>query len=175
VTDLAVVRWLEDLLRTEAAFDPEEAAQAAEACTNVRGSFSVNGAATAAAAAIASRRLPGRSEWWRTEGLREKAALLRGEPDNAAYPIAERLAEPAPDAWDPSWPEQKRFNAVDLPVGAKLGDEFIVGNGEGHRGRFRVAERNGSLGAELVSDFWSLSDEWDDAWEHVETLRRSQP
>jgi hypothetical protein len=172
VSENAVVTWLVGLLGTEAGFDPEEAAAAAEACARGRGTFNVEAAATAATAAIATRRLPGGADWWRSEGQREKAALLRGDADTAAYQIAELVAEPAPDEWDPNWPENKQFRSIQLPAGAKVGDQFVVGNGEGHRGNFRVAEKDGALGAELLSDDWSLSAEWDDAWAHAETLRR---
>ena len=175
MTEQAVRSWLEGLLRTEAGFDAHDAAAAAEACSTRRGEFSVDGAATAATAVIATRRLPGGAAWWRTEGQNQKTALLRGEPDGAAYPIAELLAEPAPDEWDPNWPEHKRFKAVPIPRSAKVGDEFTVGNGEGHRGRFKVVERDGSVGAELLADSWSLSATWDEAWEHVENLRRESP
>lgn len=52
----------------------------------------------------------------------------------------------------------------------RLGDEFVVGNGEVQRGRFRMVERDGTVGVERLDSSWSLSDLWDEALSEAESL-----
>jgi len=60
-----------------------------------------------------------------------------------------------------------------LPEGSVVGDEFVLGNGEGVRGRFRVEERDGRLGAVLIESRWSLDDLWDLAKSEAEALHNA--
>ena len=134
---------------TDTGLSRYEARQAAEAvCWNPRGNFSV-GAATAVAAVSATHELPGGKIWWDSPvGARCRQALVDGNGDDAYVTIGELLAPPAPDNWDPNWPDDKLFGW--LPTGAKAGDRFLLGSGMGHRAEAVVVERDGKLG--LVID-----------------------
>jgi hypothetical protein len=161
VAEADVRAWLQGVLIEEAGFSPDEADHATQACCTWHGSFSLGQAISAAIGARATSRLPGGKDWWCGSGRWAKDYLLAGQADSATYRIAEMLAEPAPDEWDPNWPDYKRFKVVSLPDGAVVGDEFVVGNGEGERGRFRVEERDGRVGAALIGSSWALDDLWE--------------
>jgi hypothetical protein len=73
--------------------------------------------------------------------------------DEAYGTIGESLAEPAPDVYDPNWPAQKVFWAVDVPDGCRVGDTFVVGNGMGDRYRMKVIKRDGRSG--VAAEEWT--------------------
>lgn len=173
MSETDVRTWLRELLINEAAFSNDEAKQAAAACCLWKGSFELGGAISAAIGARTSPRLPGGKNWWNGAGRWAKDHLLAGRADEATYKIAEMLAEPAPDDWDPNWPDSKRFSRITLPEGAAVSDEFVVGNGEGQRGRFRVEEREGRIGAALIESWWSLDDLWGPAKSEAEALLKA--
>ncbi len=164
-----VRRWLRGILVDEAGFGDSEAQLAAEAaCSSPRGSFNLIGAITAATGVRAMSRVPGGKAWWSTDGKWAKEHLIAGKVDEAVYRIAEMVAEPAPDDWDPNWPEHKAFALISVPDGAAIGDEFVVGNGGGSRGRFRVEQRDGRLGAALINSSWSLGELFEEASANAE-------
>ena len=160
-------QWLRRILSEEAGFSSDEARLASTANCWSRDVFSLGSAMTAATTAKATRRLPGGRDWWTGQGRRWKQAVIEGKAGEAEAHIAELLAEPAPDEWDPNWPESKRSRVL-IMDGAKIGDEFVVGNGEGIRGRFRVEEREGSLRAVLLNSWFSLNDEWNESKNQAE-------
>ncbi len=137
--EMAVERWLGRLLVEEAGFTLEEASAAAKANARFLDRFSLVSAISTAVVARATPRLPGGREWWMKQGERARHAVLDGNVGEAEAQVAELLAESAPDEWDPNWPEDKRSLAL-LREGANVGDEFVVGNGEGMRGRIRVED-----------------------------------
>lgn len=115
----------------------------------------------AATVAYATPLLPGGKGWWDSEGQIVKDRLLAGGHEYQRG-IEERVAEAvssAPDTWDPNWPEDKTFWAVDLPPSSRSGQTFIAGNGMGTHGQFRVEERAGKLGAVLIESWSVLADE----------------
>jgi hypothetical protein len=146
--------WLVGVLVEDAGFGVRDAERA------VDGVFATPGlqrmrAESAATAAFATIRLPEGKEWWATTGRSTKDRLVAGDSD--AWPD-DRIAEivsPAPDSWDPNWPESKTLHEVAVPEGASVGQTFVAGNGAGLRGTFRVVEVGGSLGAVLV-ETWSV-------------------
>ena len=165
----AVRRWLTDLLVQEVGFAAETARRAVEHSVHSGGRF-VGEAASVATTAMSTSRLPGGRAWWVTEGQRIRAHLLDGAyPDEALAFVGEVIAGPAPDWWDPNWPGYKVFTHLMAP-GAAPGDEYVVGNGEGVRGRVRVVERDGKVGAVIVDSWWSIGDLHDVAWNRVEAL-----
>lgn len=113
-------------------------------------------AAGAATVASATPQLPGKTEWWSGEGAQTRAALIRGDVSLAEDAVGELLAEPAPDEWDPNWPPQKAAWAA-LRGGAVEGDEYILGNGMGYRGSFRVVAQGDHLRAVLLDSWWALA------------------
>lgn len=118
-------------------------------------------------------RLAESARWWSSaEALRPKERLLAGEADCAWTAVAERLAEPAEDCWDPNWPPQKVAWAL-LPPGGTRGDSFVVGNGEGERARVELAERDGQLVAVLTASRGPLDEVWDDAMAQAKALLAS--
>ncbi|HLM97352.1 MAG TPA: hypothetical protein VK277_04910 [Acidimicrobiales bacterium] len=185
-----VEAWIRAALANDAGFAPEEADQAAQSLMALPDTipndrelqpsyrfYSIRAAETisAAVAASATNRLPGGHRWWEDEGRPWKQAMLHGRSGGAASEAAARIAEAidaAPDAWDPNWPEAKRFRAVDIPEGVETGDTFIVGDGSGHRGLFRVEVRGAIRGAVLADGWDVLNDEEDAARRTFELLVR---
>jgi hypothetical protein len=172
----AVLGWLGSLLVEYVGFSESEALDAATKCALFRnyehpeGVFSWQDAAVAATAITATPLLANGADWWQAEGQICREWLIQGKGAECESRIAETLAPPAPDGWDPNWPEAKRFRVVDIPQNASVGDEFLVGNGEGVRGLFRVAERDGLIGAELVSSSYSLDGLDDEAYDKARSL-----
>lgn len=68
------------------------------------------------------------------------------------------IVSPAPDAWDPSWPEDKAFGGVLLPSGSSIGETSVAGYGGGES-RFQVEEKAGRFCAVLVERWYVLADE----------------
>lgn len=150
--------WLQGLLIEEAGFAQDEA-QRTVSFVFADGATAQLQAMSVAIAARATSRLPGAAAWWSYAGRDYKGALLEGRGlEEVGCWVAETIS-PAPDGWDPNWPDSKRFNAIDLPEDCRVGDSFIVGDGMGSRGRFRVAERDGQRGAEFMWSWHVLDDE----------------
>lgn len=127
-------------------------------------------AATAVCTAKAVARLPEGAGWWHLSDPRSARArdeLLDGNPDIAFAAIGERVAEPAPDVWDPNWPAHKVAWAL-LPSDAQVGHTFVVGNGEGNRATVEVIESGGRLRAVITSAEGALDDLWVEAMEQAE-------
>ena len=82
---------------------------------------------------------------------------MRGDSSTAFEVVVEQLEGPAPDAWDPNWPPTKLTRAL-LTRNAKPGDQFVLSNGEGRRGRFRVDETGHGLRVSLVESWYPLGD-----------------
>ena len=106
---------------------------------------------------------------WDTETgqrLRQRLGTLGGL-DTAWVTLNELASSPAPDELDINWPDSKLFRAVTLPQGARAGDRFVVGGGDGWRCVMRVEDHNGELGAvihrmlnePLASFYWQASSE----------------
>lgn len=166
----AVRDWLGGLLVEQIGLSESEASVVAAKCTKDRnGNFSLGQAVDCAAAVMATPRLP--VAWWDGEGQLWKSFLIeKGDVGVVESEVAEALAVPAPDGWDQNWPEAKRFRVVDIPEGASTGDEFVVGDGMGLRGVFRVAEVEGQQGAELLSASYSLDELSEEAATRAEAL-----
>lgn len=94
-------------------------------------------AESVATAAHATVRLPEGTRWWEATGKRAKDRLLAGDMDEYAEGWIAEIVDPAPDCWDPNWPESKAFHAVEIPEGKATGDTFVAGDGSGTRGRCR--------------------------------------
>jgi len=156
--ELPIRFWLEKLLVNEAGFDRAEAAHAV-AALSAAPDWNPRRVLNLATGLLASPRLPGGKEWWDgEEGRKWKGWLLEGRGPDLHQQMAE-IVSPAPDCWNINWPEHKRFRVVDPPEGSALGDMFIVGDGEGRRGLFRVTDRDGHLGAVLYYTWDPLEDE----------------
>lgn len=98
--------------------------------------------------------LHGGAAWWSAETGTKALAYLVGSPprpDEAESVVAETLAnqhEPADDEWDPNWPDYKV--AAMVHAGAQVGDEYVVGNGEGARATIQVVDVDGHLEARIL-------------------------
>lgn len=127
-------------------------------------------AATMVSTARAIGRLPQGPSWWTTaEATLPKARLLGGEQDYVWVAVAEQLAEPADDCWDPNWPTYKASKAL-LRRDAAAGDVYVVGNGEGQRGRVKVVSRAGTLEAVITESWFAFGDLWDEAVREAESI-----
>ena len=170
VTVESLCLWLADELAASG-MPAVQAAGAAEAVVEKSRANPVQ-AATAVCAARAVARLPEGAGWWSRSdfwAVLARERLLAGDPDVAFAAIGERLADPAPDAWDPNWPPTKVAWAL-LPEDPHVGQTFVVGNGEGSRATVKVVERDGRLEAVITSATSALDDLWEDALEQAARL-----
>lgn len=149
-----------------------ETASAAVVRQMVHG-FSVGTVAIVVAGARAVPRLAEGRAWWESpDGQFAKQRLLEGNPAYAETFIAERLAPSAPDCWDPNWPAYKVFG-MPVPDALKIGDRFVVGNGEGRRGEAWVVERDGKIGVEIRRSWGPTDDLFGAAVDEVKRLAKS--
>lgn len=170
MTVASLRRWLASELDASG-MQSDQAEVAASAIVTKPGANPVE-VTTAVCTARAVARLPEGARWWNLSDPRSARAreeLLNGNPDIAFAAIGERLAEPAPDAWDPNWPAHKVAWAL-LPNDARVGQTFLVGNGEGSRATVEVIESDGRLRAVITSAKGALDDLWAEAMEQAERL-----
>jgi hypothetical protein len=168
-----LVEWATAELMTSG-LAAEDASTAASYITTAPGDGPILAAVTMVVTARGIARLPEGSLWWTSDAAAlPKRRLLSGEPDLAWVSVAERLAEPAEDCWDPNWPSYKVATTM-LPEGAAVGDSFVVGNGEGVRARIEVVEHGDRLAAVIAATWGSLDEEWDEAITDAEAIRASR-
>jgi len=141
--------------------------------------FATERVASLVAVCRVTRHIPGVREWWATpESVRYFDAFVEW-PGAAWGRINELYAAPAPDAFDPNWPDYKVQRVVEVPPNALAGDQFVLGDGEGSRFVLEVAEVEGELRATRGDSFYEAHEpfrSWQDQIEiELATLLRRQP
>ncbi len=159
----ALVQWAASEFAASG-LTPDEASTAA---ANIALSPVTNGQLVTAVTMVTTGRgvalTPQGLSWWATAAAAlPKTRLFGGEPDYAWVAVAEHLAEPADDCWDPNWPQHKDAWAL-LRNDARAGDSYVVGNGEGMRARVEVVEQEDRLEAVITSSWGSLDGVWQEA------------
>jgi len=171
-----LVDWTAGELVRCLALSQNAADAAAQTCFPVPGNVSVGTAATTVSIARAVEQYPQGRIWWENARAIWIRLLLAGEPGEVEARLAEFLAEPAPDVWDPNWPARKLFG-IQIPEGLQIGDSFLVGDGMGARARMMVTERQGERGVVIVpqSSTNPLSSLFREACDEAERLVGESP